>query len=218
MTAKKLHTYQSDTITVTYDKSRCIHAAECVRGLPAVFDTSQRPWVRPEQAEAEAVVEVVLRCPTGALHFERQDGGPAEAPLPQNVIIADPDGPLYLRGAIEVQDSAGNVILEDTRVALCRCGASANKPFCDGSHHQIAFQAPGTLGRDQLGSPEVADGKLRVQTTADGPLEIEGSVALHSADGQTVYHGSSAELCRCGASANKPFCDYSHVAVGFTAE
>jgi hypothetical protein len=112
-----------------------------VRGLPAVFDPDRRPWIDPNAASAEEIVAVVQRCPTGALHFTRKDGGAAESEPEENTIMLVPDGPLYLRGNIEIQHPDGMVLLHDTRVALCRCGASKAKPFCDGSHTQISFQA-----------------------------------------------------------------------------
>ena len=77
--ANKIRRYTSADIDVTYDVKRCIHAAECVRGLPAVFDTKKRPWVQPDKANADTVAEVILRCPSGALHYERKDGGAAES-------------------------------------------------------------------------------------------------------------------------------------------
>ncbi len=138
MTEKQYH---GPDITVTYDAKRCIHAAECVRGLPTVFDTRQRPWINPHNAAADAIAEVVQRCPTGALHFTRSDQGPSEA-LPQHTTIrVSANGPLYLHGDIEISRPDGSILLKDTRVALCRCGASANKPFCDGSHTRVGFTA-----------------------------------------------------------------------------
>ena len=89
--------YRSERIVVSFDPERCIHARYCVRGLPEVFDPSERPWVRPDRAKAEHVAEVVMRCPTGALQFERMDG--ATEPIPQeNAIAVSVDGPLYVRG------------------------------------------------------------------------------------------------------------------------
>ena len=106
-----------------------------MRGLPEVFDPSNRPWVRPDRAKAEHVAEVVMRCPTGALQFELTDG--ATEPIPQeNAIAVSVDGPLYVRGDIHIKESLGETLLQDTRVALCRCGESRNKPFCDNSHKQ----------------------------------------------------------------------------------
>jgi uncharacterized Fe-S cluster protein YjdI len=58
--------YHGDGVTVFYNVRRCAHFAECVRGLPAVFDVNQRPWIQPVNGRAELVAEVVRRCPTGA--------------------------------------------------------------------------------------------------------------------------------------------------------
>ncbi|MYX15646.1 hypothetical protein GTY67_20020 [Streptomyces sp. SID8374] len=66
--------YEGRAITVTFEAARCRHAAECVRGLPEVFDTARRPWIRPDAADAGQVAEVVRRCPSGALRYERADG------------------------------------------------------------------------------------------------------------------------------------------------
>lgn len=63
--------YARDGVVVTYEVALCEHAAECVRGLPEVFDTTKRPWIQPEHASVERVVEVVRRCPTRALKTER---------------------------------------------------------------------------------------------------------------------------------------------------
>lgn len=133
--------YKSNDITVYYNARLCIHAAECVRGLPQVFDTSKKPWIEPSNANAEAIAEVIHRCPSGALRYERLDGSPNE-PIPNEVrgTFAE-NGPLYLRGNLKLEDTEGKVIYEGTRVALCRCGASSNKPFCDRSHQEIGFQA-----------------------------------------------------------------------------
>jgi uncharacterized Fe-S cluster protein YjdI/CDGSH-type Zn-finger protein len=133
--------YKSNDITVYYNARLCIHAAECVRGLPQVFDTSKKPWIEPSNANADAVAEVIHRCPSGALHYERLDGGLSES-IPDEVAgtFAE-NGPLYLRGNLKLEDSESKIIFEGTRVALCRCGASSNKPFCDRSHQKINFEA-----------------------------------------------------------------------------
>ncbi|MER3483178.1 MAG: hypothetical protein C4332_08530 [Meiothermus sp.] len=133
--------YTSETVVVYYQPRLCIHAAECVRGLPQVFDTAKKPWIQPENAAADAIAKVVARCPSGALQFERLDGGAPE-PKPEGLSAKlMPGGPIYLRGPIIVRDETGAVLYEGTRVALCRCGASKNKPFCDNSHREIGFQA-----------------------------------------------------------------------------
>jgi uncharacterized Fe-S cluster protein YjdI len=89
------------SISVTM-RNRCIHAAECVRGLPAVFDTALRPWILPTAASSDAVAPVIEKCRSGALDYERRDGGPAETPNKQLTIVPMPDGPLYGRGCVQL--------------------------------------------------------------------------------------------------------------------
>ena len=211
--------YYSDDIVVTYDVKRCIHAAECIRGLPAVFDTKKRPWIQPDQAQANDVAEVIMRCPSGALHFERRDGGGDETIPTKNTIHIDPNGALYVQGNIEIMTSDGDLLLEDTRVALCRCGASENKPFCDNNHLQIGFQASGELGENWLAQDEIEDGdsKLKITVAKNGPLLLEGQVEIFNADGTSSCTGSKGDLCRCGGSSNRPFCDNTHKRIGFEA-
>lgn len=215
----RVKTYWSDDIVVTYDAGRCIHAAECVRGLPGVFDTGKRPWIQPGNAAADAVAEVVMRCPTGALHFERKDGGAAEDAPEQNTIRVRDRGPLYLRGEIELRLADGAVV-RDTRMALCRCGASQNKPFCDNSHVHGGFSDTGALGENKVRLLDTVQtgGKLIVTPTPNGSIKVEGDLALSGADGQTTFEGNRAFLCRCGGSHNKPFCDSTHKEIGFQAE
>lgn len=126
--------YSGRGIRVQWYAGRCIHTAECIRALPGVFDPRRRPWIDLTRGEADAVAEAVLRCPTGALHFERFDGGPQES-VPAGVRVRPvPDGPLLLHGDVEIRDEHGALLRRDTRVALCRCGKSRHMPFCDNSH------------------------------------------------------------------------------------
>ena len=209
----KLRKYSTKDITVTWSQTRCVHFAACVHNLPQVFDTDQKPWVQPERADADEVAEVVTRCPTGALHFERTDGGAAEARPECNTIQVAPNGPLYLRGDILIRTSAGEVSLRDTRVALCRCGASSHSPLCDGSHNEVGFRDRGELGNVQLGGSQPGGG-LEVSPAPNGPLTLRGPFTLIGADGEREG-GVQSALCRCGASGNKPFCDGSHTRIDF---
>jgi CDGSH-type Zn-finger protein/uncharacterized Fe-S cluster protein YjdI len=217
--ANKIREYEGQDIVVRYDVRRCIHAAECVRGLPQVFNTKARPWVQPDAATPDQVAAVVMRCPTGALHFERKDGGPDEPVPDANAVTVAANGPLHVRGSIEIVAPDGTVILEDTRVSLCRCGASGNKPFCDNRHLEIGFAAAGALGESGLRTdePDSDDQNLQIVPSANGPLLVSGRVELRGGDGQISLRGNRAALCRCGASGNKPFCDGSHRRVGFQA-
>lgn len=124
--------YRGRDIMVTFDSHRCLHAGECVRGLPEVFDTAKRPWIAPDAADTARVAEVVRRCPSGALHYTPTGEAPEPPPHPTEV-VAVPGGPLLLRGHLVIRTAAGKH-RHETRAALCRCGHSANQPFCDGSN------------------------------------------------------------------------------------
>lgn len=135
---RRLQTYATDAITVTFDPTRCIHAAECIRTAPAVFDSRRLRWIKPELGDPELIVTAVHRCPTGALSYALPNGKPEEADA--SSIRPARDGPLYLRGDIRVETEDGRVIAEGLRMALCRCGATKNAPFCDGSHREVGFR------------------------------------------------------------------------------
>ncbi|RMF58530.1 MAG: hypothetical protein D6746_09615 [Bacteroidetes bacterium] len=212
----KVHTYDGEKITITYDVRRCLHVGECVRGLRAVFDPDRKPWVDPDAADPDAIAEVVARCPTGALHVRRKDGGAAEPVPSDNVVRLAPDGPLYVRGEVEIVTPDGTLLLKDTRVALCRCGRSANKPLCDNSH-EGHFSDSGRLGTGGVKEGE-ARGALKITPARNGPLLLEGPFLIVDAEGREHRTGARAALCRCGASKNKPFCDGSHREIGFTDE
>jgi CDGSH-type Zn-finger protein/uncharacterized Fe-S cluster protein YjdI len=213
LTSQKLRRYHSEDITIRYDVKRCIRADECVRGLPRVFDPGRRVWVDATQASAEEIANTVQRCPTGALHFRRTDGG-VEEPIPRrNEVRLTPDGPLYFRGELEIHTPTG--MLKETRAALCRCGASRNKPFCDNSHEGIAFRASDESGMTATAG-ETEAGPLRVMPATNGPCIVQGSLTLVSNDGLTrTACGPRVAFCRCGHSRNNPFCDRSHVKAGF---
>jgi uncharacterized Fe-S cluster protein YjdI len=131
----------SEAITVTFDPALCAHSARCLNGLPEVFDINARPWIQPQHATADDVARTVLNCPSGALQFERLDGGPAEVAAKPTTALAIPNGPVALRGDLEFHGAGGDVTRTATRATLCRCGQSSNKPFCDATHRRIGFQA-----------------------------------------------------------------------------
>ncbi len=139
--SKRLQVYAHDSLSVHFDLGRCIHSAVCVRGLPAVFDPKARPWIRPEAAAVEEIVQIVHRCPTGALQVAI-DGVPVPPVQNDCTVQVGRNGPLMVRGDVRIVDAEGNEILQDTRVALCRCGHSRRKPFCDGAHRDAGFRDP----------------------------------------------------------------------------
>jgi len=209
MPKERAKTYASGTIKVRFEPRRCIHAAQCVFGLPDVFDPERKPWIEPARAEADAIARVVARCPTGALHFERTDGGPAEQPDLVNRVRVTRNGPLHLRGAIEILMPDGTAI-HDTRVSLCRCGGTQSPPFCDNSHRAIRFVDRGEVFEGGARPGDADDGTLRVTVEPDGPYRVTGRFEVISDDGRVQLEGARAVLCRCGTSRNKPFCDGSH--------
>jgi uncharacterized Fe-S cluster protein YjdI len=133
--------YETDEIRVLWDATRCTHVAICLNAAPHVFDVRRRPWVDIDADRAEEVAQAVRGCPTGALRYESKGDLPDEEPDEPTTIELRTNGPMYVRGRVQVTDSRGNVIVEETRIALCRCGASQNKPFCDNSHREFEFRA-----------------------------------------------------------------------------
>jgi CDGSH-type Zn-finger protein len=122
-------------------------------------------------------------------------------------------GSLSIAGRVVVRNAADAVLFEGDKTWLCRCGHSANKPFCDGSHKKVGFAHEGTAA--PCATAELGAGAVTVTATANGPLHVTGPLTLIGADGKPVYCGTETWLCRCGASANKPFCDGSHKTAGF---
>ena len=111
----------------------------------------------------------------------------------------------------------GEVLLRDMRVAFCRCGASENKPLCDGAHLKTGFQHDGSLGTTSPKTGDTGSQKLHIVLLSNGPLLLKGAVEIQSADGQSRIQTIQCALCRCGGSKNKPFCDGTHTKIGFTA-
>lgn len=132
--------YVGEGIRVGWYASRCIHAAACIRALPGVFDSRRRPWIDLRGADPDQVADAVQRCPTGALHYERLDGGAPEPVPPGLEIVPIRNGPYFVRGLLELVAEDGHVIRRDWRIALCRCGQSKHLPFCDNTHRAIGFR------------------------------------------------------------------------------
>lgn len=138
---KRLQVYQSAEITVTYDPNLCLHAAECVRGAPAVFDTSRADWIHPDAAPATEVAAIVGRCPSGALQAIRLGIAPAKHVMADDVTVRILDnGPALIRGAVVLELPSGDA-QPKTSFAICRCGGTRETPFCDGSHARNGFRS-----------------------------------------------------------------------------
>ena len=141
--------YRGSNIEVSFDLDLCIHVGECLRGERSVFKLDRRPWVMPDNAPANEVARVVELCPSGALQYRRLDGGAGEKVGETTTVTPVRNGPLLVRGSIEVTREDGSVETLP-RATLCRCGESANKPFCDNRHLKIGFRAPGVVYKIHL--------------------------------------------------------------------
>jgi uncharacterized Fe-S cluster protein YjdI len=96
--------YVADDIVVSFDDQRCRHFAECVNGLPVVFDVGRRPWIDPTAAPADVIAEIIERCPSGALQYRRRDGAD-EVGDSVTSLTRLPAGQLVMRGRLEVKAS-----------------------------------------------------------------------------------------------------------------
>jgi CDGSH-type Zn-finger protein/uncharacterized Fe-S cluster protein YjdI len=200
-------------VTVKFEAKRCVHSRFCVLWQPQVYKANVKgPWINPAADSVEAVVAVAHNCPSGAIQYERHDGQPNERPPLVNLINIRENGPLAIRAEIILDGKPLGY-----RATLCRCGASKNKPFCDNSHHDLPFTAsgePATLDTPVL---TARNGPVQVEPQPNGPLRIRGNIEICSGTGRTVKRSGGEALCRCGQSANKPFCDGTHKRVGFVA-
>ncbi len=198
-------------MTLIYEGHRCIHARFCVTGAPQVFRANVKgPWIHPDAIDVERLVAIAQDCPSGAIRYRRKDGRPDESAPPVNLAAIRENGPYAFRAPLVLDGAAAGF-----RATLCRCGASKNKPFCDGTHHEIEFSATGeppSGGTDML---PVRDGALAIDPQLDGPLQVKGNLEITSGTGRVVARATSTYLCRCGGSARKPFCDGTHARIGF---
>lgn len=157
-------TYKNADIRVLWDSSFCIHSARCIKAGHGVFDPARRPWVEMDLADTATIVAAVEGCPTGALRYEYLDGSPGEQPEPTTTIVPYPNGPLFVRGEVEVRDRNGEMFVASPRVALCRCGLSKNQPFCDLSHRGSDFRdkakAPGSEREGAVTPADISDTTL----------------------------------------------------------
>lgn len=217
MSEKKPVSYGGGQVDVQWDGRLCIHIGECGRAKNDLFVAGRQPWCEPNQVSADEVSEVVRRCPSGALSYRRKDGGPQESADPENVVSVMYNGPLYLRGDLDVDGANDDMPGVRFRAALCRCGQSMRKPFCDNSHEAAGFQDYGAVGETGDGF-DAPGGKLKVSPAPNGPLLLSGNVTIMAASGRKAWRGNKTALCRCGHSNNKPFCDGSHKEAGFQAE
>lgn len=217
MSEKKVVTYPGAKSDVRWDGRLCIHVGECGRADNELFVGGRQPWCQPDLVSPHEVVDVVKRCPSGALSYDCKDGGDAETAEAENTVIVIYNGPLYVRGNLDVDGAAEDMPGVRFRAALCRCGQSKNKPFCDNSHEAAGFKDYGAVGENGE-ALDAQGGTLKVGRAPNGPLLLSGNFTIVAASGRKAWTGKKAALCRCGQSKNKPFCDGAHKAAGFQAD
>jgi uncharacterized Fe-S cluster protein YjdI len=143
------HKYTNGEVTIVWKPDTCIHSRICWTELRQVFDPTKRPWIKMDEADTEKIIEQVRRCPSGALSYFMNDENAAtntskpvivsEAAEILNIKIT-PNGPILVNTDCRITHSNGTEEIKKGTTALCRCGASSSKPFCDGTHGKIGFE------------------------------------------------------------------------------
>ena len=131
--------YRAQGVTIHDNRSICAHTGICTDNLAVVFKYGSKPWIDPSGASAAEIAKAVARCPSGALSCSVDGVAPTIDAQPASITVTK-DGPYAVRGAIELVDAAWGQGASKDRYTLCRCGASKNKPFCDGSHWDAGFK------------------------------------------------------------------------------
>ena len=131
--------YSKDDVTVVWQPKKCIHSANCWRGLPKAFNPKEKPWITLDNVSSEEIMEQVMKCPSGALSIKSESENKSESVKTDTEIVIIKNGPLQIKGSLSIKHKDGK---EETQkeVYLCRCGQSENKPFCDGTHRKCGFR------------------------------------------------------------------------------
>ncbi|MBW8823346.1 MAG: CDGSH iron-sulfur domain-containing protein [Xanthomonadales bacterium] len=209
-----IETVRGRHVAILFDGSRCIHSRNCVLTHPDVFVPNvDGEWIHPDAEPADEVVMTARMCPSGAIRYQRLDGGEEEpAPIVNTVRVRE-DGPLAFNAPLKIAGEDAGL-----RRTLCRCGLSKHKPYCDNSHIEGGFHATGEPAPKKSQALAARDGVLAVEPQRNGPLKVTGNLEVVSGTGHTIDRVSETWLCRCGHSGNKPFCDGSHRKSGFEAD
>lgn len=131
--------YRKEDFTILWEPKKCIHAAICVKELPEVYDPNGKPWINPENASVEQLKVQINKCPSGALSYENKEITNQIKNMNTEVELMK-NGPLLVKGNVDVKSYDGTIVTKEKMTAFCRCGASQNKPYCDGKHKQAGFE------------------------------------------------------------------------------
>ncbi len=132
--------YTNGEVTIVWKPEACIHSTNCFRGLGDVFDPKKKPWVNPQGADTQRIINQIKKCPSGALSYfmNNEAEGPVKVEA-ETIVETTANGPLLVYGNVTVKDAQGTLSKRNNVTAFCRCGASQNKPYCDGTHRKINF-------------------------------------------------------------------------------
>jgi len=131
--------YKNGDLTVLWEPKKCIHAAICVETLPNVYDPDRKPWIMPKNASIQELKDQIDKCPSGALTYQQENQEINENNIMETKVDVMENGPLLVQGTLHIKNSKGEVEIKNKTTAFCRCGASENKPYCDGVHKKINF-------------------------------------------------------------------------------
>ncbi len=133
--------YTQDDLTITWKPDICTHSGTCARSLSAVFKPKERPWIQMENSSNAEIMKVVDQCPSGAISYEIAGQNPQENIASSETLVDIKDnGPILLDGPAQIKYKGETLVNDSKKIALCRCGASQNKPYCDGAHSKIDFE------------------------------------------------------------------------------
>ena len=135
----KIKEYTNGETTIVWEAEKCIHSAICAKGLPQVFQPRERPWIKIDAAKTDAIIDTVKKCPSGALSFYMNSERDKTAEVLETKVEVLENGPLLVYGTLHVTHKDGSKEIKNKTTAFCRCGASKNKPYCDGTHVKDDF-------------------------------------------------------------------------------
>lgn len=168
---RKEEFYEGKEVTIHDDRGICSHAGYCTDGLPSVFNMDNDPWIDPNGASKADIIETIEKCPSGALSYEI-DGVKYDAYHKKEALEVRENGHYRVKGFIDLIDD--DVPESEEHYALCRCGHSKNKPFCDGSHWYEKFRDDGLVPKE---TPDAAESS---EVPFDNKYDYIKSLAGHS--------------------------------------
>ncbi|NND15884.1 MAG: hypothetical protein HKN89_06125 [Eudoraea sp.] len=139
---EKIREYPNGDLTVVWKPAKCIHAGICVKTLPQVYDPEAKPWIKAANASIDELKAQIEQCPSGALTYKMAGDSAAKIEGVSDVTAVEliKNGPMMVKGSVSIAYPDGTNVERKKATAFCRCGASANKPFCDGAHKQVGFE------------------------------------------------------------------------------